>query len=177
MNNLTLKERKEQDEKNRNRPIWINISRKCVRDYHDGKEWGDWEKIYVCDVLGFSKSEQETKQFWANSWDVFHLSQSEYERIDDTLWVVAVTYGDGDTFGESSGELAIACATVDYEKAAACAEAIKKDGSNRSKEFDSFAKLSPGICASYAAWSGYFNSLEGVEIIKLSSGATRIKVV
>lgn len=173
---IGLKEAKIAYDKEYQQKIWLNVSRECIRDFDDGERFGSWEKVYKCEVLSFSKEENETRSPWKNSWDTFDISQKEYDAITDSVWAVVVTYSDGDTFGSSSGNIEVACLTVDLEVAKECAAAISKDGRN-SGHFDTFRESHPGICKHYSSWTGYFNGVEGIDIIHLSNSIKRIKVL
>ena len=70
-------------------------------------------------------------------------------KAGDDVWVVVVIYGDGDTFGSSSGHGTVACICVDGESAVAAQKKIQEgwEGPN-----------------DYAIWKGYFADLQSVQI-------------
>ena len=69
----------------------------------------------------------------------------------ETVYLVVVRYGDGDTFGHTYGNWTVFAATASEEEALKIGESIE-DGS--------LVKKKPG----YYRWTAYFNSLESVEI-------------
>lgn len=82
------------------------------------------------------------------------------------VFVVAVTYGDGDSFGSSSGNVQIVGVYDDEEIADAIAKNIRADDSN-SDRYGNVKKGKKEHYTGYKAWTGYFESLEGVEVHRL----------
>jgi hypothetical protein len=77
-------------------------------------------------------------------------------KLPDHVYVVWVSYSDGDTFGRSFGHGSIQGVFASYAEALAAQAQIRSTGKGLpipGKEY-----------THYAPWDGYFASLEGVEI-------------
>jgi hypothetical protein len=70
-------------------------------------------------------------------------------KVPERVWLVVVRYSTGDTFSHSSGQGAIANAYVDESRAWKDARLIED-----------------GKWPEYAAWTGYFESVESVMVIE-----------
>lgn len=154
--------------------IYFEIDKKTLEDWHDGKQWGDWRQVYSCSVLSFCKEIPEDRRLFYPYYESFEFGDEEYDKISDSLWAVVVTYSSGDTFGCSSGNLAIAFASIDYQPALEAAESIR-DGQDWSK----IVKTYPSNAAEYQKWRGYFESVEGISVENIQSKNTpnKIKIV
>lgn len=150
--------------------IYFLIEKKTLRDEREDCEWGRWETDYDCSVLSFTK--EPNKNCFYPYYEKFNLSKNEFDKIKDEVWAVIVTYVSGDSFGYSSGNIDIACATTNLELAKQAAISIKEG------QWSKFSKSNSGVCCSYESWTGYFDSLTGIDIQLISLGeVSKIKIL
>lgn len=86
----------------------------------------------------------------------------------ENVWLVVVTYGDGDTFGSSSGNVCVVGCYNEEAHADSIASDIRADDRDADRDYRrSLKKSRKERFTGYKAWTGYFNSLEGVEVHRL----------
>jgi hypothetical protein len=151
--------------------IYFEVDKKTLRDWHEGGRWGSWETDYSCSVLSFCKEIPEDRRRFYPYYESFELSDREYDKISDSLWAVVVTYSSGDTFGRSSGNLAIAFVSADCKLALKAAESIRNG-----QDWGKIVKTYPGNAVGYEQWSGYFESVEGISVENIQSKSTPNKI-
>ena len=85
-----------------------------------------------------------------------------------TVWLVVVTYSTGDTFGSSRGKVCVVGCYDEEAHADSIASDIRADDSDADRdERRSGRKSKKERFTGYKAWTGYFESLEGVEVHRL----------
>lgn len=115
-----------------------------------------WEAEKDLNVLGVYKDRKHCR-----SWEVEEMNVLDSE-IGDTLFIVVVRYSDGDTFGHSTGNF-------DFVQIVKTAEqAVKLRGFIAANKYKKYMCLGKGQRREvHLSWTGYFNSLESIEIHKL----------
>jgi hypothetical protein len=81
------------------------------------------------------------------------------------VFLVVVTYGTGDTFGHSSGNVSIVGCYEEEAHSDSIAADIRFDDDN--SRYGEMKKGRKERFSGYKAWTGYFESLEGVEVHRL----------
>ena len=105
--------------------------------------------------------DREDKTAWRNE----DVNSDEDVVAGDSVYLVVVRYGDGDTFGHSTGNYSFWGIYRCIEKAKKLKELIRADYVNNSKKIEEQIKeLATRDYVSLYDWRGYFNSLESVEI-------------
>lgn len=97
-------------------------------------------------------------------WD--ELEVDEKSAFSKTLYLVILRYGDGDTFGTSSGHHSFLGATTSLKLAESLREAVSKDHSTidiKSWSNETDTMVVSGL-SGYKCFNGYFSSYEGCEI-------------
>lgn len=79
------------------------------------------------------------------------------------VFLVVATYGTGDTFGHSCGNVTIVGCYAEESQADSIASDIRADDSNTDR-FGDVKKGKKERFTGYKSWTGYFDSLEGVEV-------------
>lgn len=144
------------------------------------EKWCDYSDVVVSFKPTNLFLERESKTTWRNE----EIETDKDVERGDTVYVVVVRYGDGDTFGHSTGNYSFWGAYKDIEQANILKSLIKEDDKyendweyksmqrknfnkyrNESKKReDEIKKLTTNKYASLYNWRGYFNSLEHIEI-------------
>lgn len=93
----------------------------------------------------------------------------EFEPVTGAeVFLVVVTYSDGDTFGSSSGNVSVVGCYEEEAEADSIASDIRADDTDADREYRRNIKRSKKErFTGYKSWTGYFNSLEGVEVHRL----------
>ena len=99
-----------------------------------------------------------------SSWQCETMQCEGKVQAGDTLYVIVVRYSDGDTFGQSTGNYHFELATKDANKAVEVKNAIVAGTYKRERPED------VDHWYDYLEWTGYFNSLEDVELHKMVVG-------
>jgi hypothetical protein len=103
-------------------------------------------------------------------WSCYNESiDVEFEPVTGTeVFLVVVTYSDGDTFGSSSGNVSVVGCYEEEAQADSIASDIRADDMDADREYRRNIKRSKKErFTGYKAWTGYFNGLEGVEVHRL----------
>lgn len=135
----------------------LRIEYECTSSTGGGKcpgqgdsRWPDYEPRYETNVVRAIYKTGEGDQLYSDSAD----QEEENIEVGDRVFLVVVTYSDGDTFSSSHGHLTFPGVFKDKTKAISMASRIKND-----------KYVSP---KGYCCWKGYFSSLEGVEIHEMT---------
>ncbi len=83
----------------------------------------------------------------------------------DVVFIVVVTFEDGDTFGRSCGNVCVVDIFKDEKEAETLASIIYGDEKKCDKD-DLFDRQAKRSYKGYAPWHGYFERLENVEVQK-----------
>jgi hypothetical protein len=90
----------------------------------------------------------------------------DYEvKKGDTVFIVVVTFEDGDTFGRSYGNVCVVDIFTNEEEAETLASIISDDEKKCDKD-DILDRKAKRSYEGYAPWDGYFERLENVEVQK-----------
>lgn len=131
--------------------LHVQVESNCVRDYHDGEQWGEWETIheYVgCKVLSGAEGKIG---YYTKAVEVDFEPQ-----IGQVVFPVLVSYGTGDTFGRSEGLVEVVAVVNDPSKAGRIQQAITDDAEKYGAN-----KISvEGLDIYTYNWKGYFESFE-----------------
>lgn len=160
-------------EKDNRNELYFEISESCIRDYHDGKEWGEWATDYVHSLDKVSRNKD-----LLNKWNFESHKVPDEVYNATSVYVVVVTYDSGDTFGRSTGHLAIAFVTENADEAVACKNAILEQEEYKNEHAYSFRKKTgklptwdnmfrkhpKSVREGYAPWNGYFEHITSVDI-------------
>lgn len=136
-------------------PIFVEIEGACVRDYRSGEAYGGWEQQYSYNIKKISRNEK-----LLSKWDFTEYKVPNITLQSPTLYLVAVTYTTGDSFGRSLGNISIAYITEDSGEALKVMDDLNL-GINPPKKDP---KTQNG---GYAIWDGYFERVESVDIVFL----------
>ena len=88
-------------------------------------------------------------------------------KVGDPIYIVVVTYGDGDTFHHTTGNTDYLMAYKDKAHAEGLVKTLHDNYDSRDKE-DRYSFSYREHTFSTFNWVGYFNSLEGVEIVPMT---------
>lgn len=138
--------------------LFVEETSSCVRDYHEGVQFGEWEQQYDNDVTKVSRDSKLLNRY---NFTACKVPDEVYDA--SYVYIVVVTYSTGDTFGNSSGNLAIAFITENPEEALKAKEVIETVEGGWTKEWCKH----PKSATSYPIWEGYFEHVENVEIVFL----------
>lgn len=131
----------------------------CESDY-SSEEYGEWYR-YNDYISNYAK-------IASKHGDVGLFPEEAEPKVGDYIYLVRVTYSDGDSFGNSTGNQVMLWAFTDKDKAEELRELIKLDNET-SPEFDhSFKPLMfYGVPISTNDWKGYFERFEECHVEKL----------
>jgi hypothetical protein len=156
--------------------LYFEIVEQNIRDYHSGEQFGEWETVKNCTLTKISRNKDLLRK-----WDFTSHQVNEEVYNAQNLYVVVVTYGSGDSFGRSEGNLAIAFVTENSDEAIECRDAILeqdeceyenrysfRDKSGKKPKWDDAFRDHPkSVCKGYSPWNGYFESVTDVYIVFL----------
>ncbi len=137
--------------------LFVEETSSCVRDYHDGEPFGEWEQKYDNSVVKVSRN---SKLLNGYNFTACKVPDEVYNA--PYVYIVVVTYSTGDSFGSSYGNLAIAFITENPEEALEAKDVIENGDGWTDKWCDH-----PKSATSYPRWEGYFERVESVEIVFL----------
>ena len=134
--------------------IQVDYDSVCVHSERGKGSYADWHKAYDCSVTDVFRIGDDTK--------VPYDSESFIIPDDsETVYVVYMLYSEGDSFGNSTGNIDIIHATVSEESAHQLAQKIRDDEQSYTIKFvDDFGRE---ISISNNG-AGYFNRLECVNV-------------
>ena len=116
----------------------------------EGSDWPSYEPRHETNEVRAIYRMGEGDQLYASVAD----EEDEDIKVGERVFLVVVTYSDGDTFSSTYGYLTFPGIYRDRAKAMSVASRIKDDKYNNP--------------IGYCVWKGYFNSLEGVEIHEMT---------
>lgn len=159
--------------KDTRKELYFEIESVCTRDWHDGKEWGEWESSYDSSLKRVSRN-KDILDKW--NFQAYQVNDEVYNAHN--VYVVVVIYSTGDTFGCSEGHLAIAFVTEDGNEAVECKKAILeqdewefenaysfREKTGKTAKWDEHFREHPkSVHKGYAPWNGYFESVTSVDI-------------
>lgn len=130
--------------------LWVSYTNNCVHDYHDGQQWGSWERDHDFSLDRVSLTKGSTP---------FTV---DYPVVaGDTVYVLYIRYSTGDSFGRSDGEAEILWV---FKDAKTGFEALNKFEKNE-KEFQITIKTDSGMNLDlYNPAAGYFEHLEDIDL-------------
>jgi hypothetical protein len=100
---------------------------------------------------------------WHSFCDSVDIALNFKAKKGDTVYVVVVTYEDGDTFGRSYGNICVVDVFENEEEAEKIASIIYGDEKKSDKD-DIFDKKVKRSFKGYAPWVGYFERLQSVDV-------------
>jgi len=147
-------------------PIYYRVVSNCVENYREDKEWGNWRTIYESKLVAVSRNSGLLPEY---SYGKAKVPIETYQA--DFLYLVCVTYSDGDTFGNSSGNMSVAYITESPDEALKIKGAIDAQSESYESEkpdpfWDEWPEHAKSV-SSYCEWNGYFCGVESVEIVFL----------
>ncbi len=152
--------------------LYFEIQSTCLRDYHSGEQFGEWESCYD---QRLSKISRNSKLLDKYGFEAHKVPDEVYNA--KSLYVVVVIYSTGDSFGHSRGNISLAFATEDPDEAIAVKESIELEDEHNNaysrsqkkaneKEFwsNKFREHPKSLNTSNYTWNGYFESVEHVKV-------------
>ncbi len=108
--------------------LYVNYHERCLEDYWDGEEYGDWHREWEYDVRSVGLS---TLAGWQGlGYDVEEFETDLDIQAGDTVYVLWMTYCTGDTFGHESGRGEILWVFRDHAAALAAREIWEENACN-----------------------------------------------
>ena len=141
--------------KDTRKSLFIETESICTHNYRSDEVYGEWSSEHQCSVQKISRNRD-----LLNKWDFTEYKVPSETYDATTLYIVTVTYSSGDTFGSSSGNLAIAYITENSEEALKVRNGLGENINPNPEDPKS-------QCGGYAQWDGYFENIEGVDIVFL----------
>lgn len=162
-------------------------ARKCALEEEKHSVWVSWEYTHcegggICEGQedqSYPSRETEYKDHEvhaAYTTDSDDRGWSRYnERMDvdfepvsgEEVFVVVATYGTGDTFGSSEGNVCIVDVFKDEARADSIARDIRHDDDKGLDPYGDAKKAKQQKFTGYKPWAGYFDSLGHVEVHRL----------
>ena len=158
-------------------------ARKCALEEEPNSVWVSWEYTHCSggevregqEDDAYPNHEPEHKDHTVHGAFTTDESQGRHcynERMDvdfepvsgEEVFVVAVTYGSGSTFGSSYGNVCIVDVFKDEAHADSVAKDIRYDDDNDLEPYGDAKLAKKQRFTGYKAWAGYFESLGGVEV-------------
>ena len=139
--------------------LFVEERRSCVHEYDDddGEQYGSWERRYDNAVTKVSRNSKLLHRY---NFTACKVPDEVYNA--PYVYIVVVTYNTGDSFGTSSGNIAIAFITENPGEALEAKDVIENGDGWTDKWCDH-----PKSASSYPRWQGYFESVESVDIVFL----------
>lgn len=81
--------------------LYVNYHERCLEDYWDGEEYGDWHKEWEYEVRSVGLT--SLKAWQGLGYDVEEFETDFDVAAGDTVYVLWMTYRTGDTFGYEKG--------------------------------------------------------------------------
>jgi hypothetical protein len=81
--------------------LFVQYDQICTEDYHSGEQYGDWHTEYDFTVKGVTISDRSKWSGLGHSQEAFNVPFEA--EIGDLVFVLAMTYSSGDSFGNASG--------------------------------------------------------------------------
>lgn len=136
--------------------IYIKTSIRTIEDYWDGEQYGDWREEYSYEGLTVFQSSQ------AGELGVYTREiEVDFEpQIGQLVFPVIVSYGSGNTFGHSSGNIEIVGIYDTADRAQHVRNAIEEDYKNSG----GYELEVDGQKIYTYNWKGYFECLEWVRV-------------
>jgi len=149
--------------------LFVETQSRCEKDYHSGEQFGSWETIYDSLVKRVSRNSSFLNKW---SFEAFKVPDEVYNA--QSVYVIYVIYSSGDSFGNSSGNLAVAFITEMPDEALECKKALEEQGSDCNYDCETNPRPLPwdknfrhhpkSVRSGFAPWFGYFEHIESVEI-------------
>lgn len=142
----------------------------CDSSYESSGEYGSWDRSYSHSIDGIEIVDEKSH---------YDLVREDIVTDGETLYIVVVQYSDGDSFGNSSGNIEYVDSFRTLEAARKCLKAVQDSESKYDKPSKKFEYVldNGSLCSTqYPAWVGYFNSLEDVYIKELVVGRNSGKI-
>src|SRR6478735_8874152 len=99
--------------------LYIEVSSRTTDSYREPERFGSWSETNVSSVGKVSKSIEGLSRW---NFSEFKVPDEVYN--SPTVYIVYVIYSSGDSFGSSSGNIAIAFVTENVEEAQQVQKAI-----------------------------------------------------
>lgn len=152
--------------------VWVNWEyTSCtgggICEGQENDDWPNHEHEYKeHEVHGvYSKDAKDGR-----GWSCYNESiDVEFEPVTGAeVFLVVVTYGSGSTFGSSSGNVCVVGCYDEEAHADSIATDIRADDNDTDRDYRRSGKKSrKERFTGYKAWTGYFESLQGVEVHRL----------
>lgn len=90
--------------------LYVDTYCRCVEDYHSGEQFGDWHAAYDFSINRVRKSKPPGYEY-----EKFSV---EFDVVPgDQVFVLSMTYSDGDSFGRAEGKGEVLWVFKDYPTA------------------------------------------------------------
>lgn len=143
--------------KDTRKELYFEIESVCTRDWHDGEQWGSWERTYDSSLEKISRNKDLLNKW---NFEAYQVNDEVYNA--QNLYTVVVTYSSGDTFGRADGHVAIAFVTENPDEAIEARKAL-----DSGKWDDEWRDHPKNVNGGYAPWNGYFESVTSVDVVFL----------
>jgi hypothetical protein len=146
--------------------LFVRYTEKCIEDYWDGKEYGDWHQEFQFSVhdIGLSSLKK-----WGALIDGEDTIEVPFEcDIGDKVYVLVMIYSTGDSFGHADGRGEIIYLFKDKALANAAYEEFLKACNKTSEAYNVEIKVDGGATVElHNPAYGYFEHLEDLRVVEL----------
>lgn len=139
--------------------IYVVYDTHVDEDYRSDEEWGDWRRSQTSSVVSANLSKPD-RYYGYEKFNVCFNADAGQD-----VYALVLTYGTGDSFGHSSGNMEILWVFQQEILAEKALEWFNEKSENYTIEF--FQEDLNKIQISNPA-SGYFECVENIEIVKLT---------
>ena len=137
--------------------VYVQHRTICTHDEHEGVQYGSWSRHNDFTVDGVTL---DTKMRWG--YDAVQIAPAVV--VGDTVWVLYVTYGTGDSFGHSSGQGEVVWVFTEEAVATKALEDLEKLGTARDVVAFRFVDEDGEQLHVCNPANDYFSNLEGFHL-------------
>ena len=139
--------------------MFVQYTSNCTHSYREPVEYGDWNEEYDFTVQGATASSRGRWGGLAHDEEKFNLAFDA--EVDDTVYVLWMTYSTGDSFGHGSGYGEILWVFKDRVAANTALVRVREN----SKEYSiNFLDDSGQVVTFSNPGSGYFENVDSLTI-------------
>lgn len=140
--------------------LYVNYHERCLEDYWDGQEYGDWRREWEYEVRSVGLS---TLAPWRGLGHDVEELETDFDVVaGDTVYVLWMTYRTGDTFGHETGRGEILWVFKDRQ-AAEAARTIWEENACNAYTVEFYSDSGKLVKVSSPA-AGYFEDLGYLEL-------------
>lgn len=140
--------------------VCVSYDEICTHSYHDGEEYGSWEKSYSSSIEEVYILGDNEQALYCS--EVFLLPDGI-----EKVYVVSMIYNTGDSFGCADGKISIIHCTADEIAAHTIAKMIQENPDTYSFKFTDDLGREINL---YNPGSGYFESISHVDVDTFNLG-------